>query len=142
MSIYKFFQAVTGLVVASASIDMQTSGIIDSVVLGLTMAADATPADGDNAVAELSFLSTPTFATHDVRGSLAQTTVSFLATTAEGIITSVPAFFATALSVRVNAGERIFLHVLASQADISAAAVAYLYVRDGLEPTARGSRLR
>lgn len=121
--------------VVSNSIDIQGDGVIEGVSLGLTLFADATPADGDNVACQVGFLSAASFgdASHDSRGILGETAIALLRGTAEDTVTGIPWFISPTVRVPVSAGERIFIHVQPSQADMTATAVAFLYVNDGLD---------
>mgnify|MGYP001610097879 CR=1 FL=1 len=135
MTVYKMFASAAGVTtVVSASIDIQNDGIIEAITLGVTSRDDATTSIPYNVVAEVSFGSTNTFSTNDARASLCQAAIHHEATTTTPALGNigVPFCVIPGLSVKVAAGERIFLHCQASSAALEVAnAVAYLFVRDG-----------
>jgi len=120
---------------SAASVDIQDDGVID----GIYMYHAPTGADAldDEASFEISFGSTNTFGSNDVRVSIAamQSRQNFLTSGGAPLARSmyIP------VNLKVNAGERIHMHTLHSTG-VAGACVAYLYIstRSG----ARRSRRR
>lgn len=134
MSVIKMYLAISGVGGDSDSIDIQADGFLESMGLGLVFASDGTPATGDLVQAEISFLSTSTMGGgHDSRGSLLTAASIILTTLANSVCNpAVPMAFQSGISVPVMAGERIFIHGVANQADITGIASGYLFVKDKL----------
>jgi len=132
MSVIKLFLAISGIVAVSDSIDVQLDGSLEALSLGVLMDTNTTPGSGDVISAELSFLSSNTIGGgHDSRGSLCEVASQLLVGLANSHqIPSQPLCLNNNLNVKVNAGERIFIHGVANQADIAGSAEAYLFIRD------------
>ncbi len=125
MTIYKLYASSSGDSVASFDVQL------DGEIKALLMSADASGADALNegVLAELSFLSSNTFANSDVRGSLMTIQIRFGVLTSGGMNAS-ENYHVSGLEVPVNAGERIFLHV-SDQGTLTGRNVyAYLYIKD------------
>jgi len=132
MSIIKMYVAASAATYAVAAIDIPANGKIRTISMGLAI-SDATPVTVEGAVAELSFNSTPQYATNDVRGSLCQVRAQPIFVDAARIaMAGVPFAILTPIEVPVNAGERVFLH-LTPDGSVSATCVAYLFIDDGLD---------
>ena len=132
MSVIKMYVASSGTALTSASIDVPADGIITAITLGLQI-EDASPVITEGSVAEVSFLSSQTFATNDARGSLcAVGRATAFADAARLVIEGSGFCVLTPIHVPVNAGERIYLHIQ-SDGSVVATAVAYLFVSDGLD---------
>jgi len=136
--IYKLFgNVLAGVVTDSmASADIQNTGHITA--LAFNVDADGMDALNDHAKLEVSFMSTNTFTTNDVRGSVAMhgVTLQFL-TTGGGIGSN--SLSISGLSIPVEAGERIHLHSSAS-AGVTAGGTCYLYIDDGVDDGGRAKR--
>lgn len=135
MSIYKLFGAGTGGAEESlANLDVQFDGEI--VAMSGTIYADLDAAD-EIVIAEVSFLSSNTWATNDARGSL------FMMVNNLAIVTSGSSpgtnHSVSGLFVPITAGERIHLHISATAGVISQTNV-YVYVRDGTPTELRRRR--
>ena len=132
MSVIKLYVASSGTSLTSASIDIPADGVITALTVGMQI-EDASPVITEGATAELSFLSSQTFATNDARGSLCQVArATAFADAARLVIEGSGFCVLTPIRVPVNAGERIYLHVQAD-GSVVATAVAYLFVEDGLD---------
>jgi hypothetical protein len=108
---------------------------LEAVTLGCS-SSNPTPTSGDSTVCEVTFASTPQFTTNDSRSSLCQvTSVVSGAGAADGTkqLPSVPFCLTNGINVPVKAGERIWIHIQHSQADIGGSGVAYLFIRDRSE---------
>ncbi len=134
MTMYKMFKSIsTADVDVSDSIDIQADGVLEYASVGVSISAGTGDAAGDFVRAEVSFLSSEQFNSHDVRGSICMATAVIGAVSTNGAfgLVSNPFCIVNGLSLRVNAGERIFIHVQSDEAAVSGAGVAYLHVRDG-----------
>ena len=130
MFVLKLVATSSSAAVVSVEVDIPENGLLEAFHLATHYAANATPASGDNAKAELSFLSAPTFSTHGARGSLGQVeAVNALALASSALNTSIPSMTLSGLSIPVSAGERLFLHIQNFQADITSDAWAYVYIK-------------
>jgi len=125
MTIYKLYGSVTGDSVAS--LDIQLDGEI--MAIHMTQRVTGVDALEDGAEAELSFLSTNSFANNDVRGSLMTIQGSLGVLTQGGNNTGINAQVSS-LEIPVSAGERIHLHINLRGGASAANTHAYLYVRD------------
>ena len=143
MTVYKMYVTESAsAAVTSASIDIQNDGAIEAVTLGVSVVESS--ALNFVVSAEVTFASTPQFTSNDVRASLCQAAAVMqeaTATPAMGV-PGIPFCVVPGLSVPVEAGERIWLHLQSNTASVdSASAVAYLFVRDGADgKTARKRR--
>lgn len=138
MSVIKLFAAGLVGTLSSVSIDIPADGVIQTLTLGATIESDAVFVDGEGVTAELSFLSSPTFTTNDVRGSLCQVRANRSgggAAAAWAASVAVPFCILSGIDVPVNAGERVFLHLQGVAGIASSSAVAYLFVKDGIDIT-------
>jgi prefoldin subunit 5 len=131
VSIYKLYSPGTGGVQNSvASFDVQLDGHI--VAMHMSQMGDL-DADLDYIAAEISFLSSNTFAVNDARGSLmiTQAQVSGAAFGVQAVNDTV-----SGVRVPVSAGERIHLHLDATSGTTQTLQ-AHIYVEDGADPTQR-----
>ncbi|MDO8649691.1 MAG: hypothetical protein Q7R81_08015 [Candidatus Peregrinibacteria bacterium] len=139
MSIIKMYAtAAASTTLVSASIDIQKDGLIYCVTLGVSAAEAGAVSLSGNAIGELSFASVPSFTTHDVRSSICQVAAQFMGfTTTPGLgLPSVPLCVLSAVEIPVAAGERIFLHLQNNISTLDGStAIAYLFIRDGLDRT-------
>lgn len=108
---------------AVAQLDIALDGII-TAIHGVLINNGA--AAGDEVIAEISFLSVSTIAANDTRGSLFSLGNRI---SGAGAVTGVNSGVG-GLTIPVNAGERIFLHLVATAA-ISSSAEINIYVEDG-----------
>lgn len=111
---------------SAAAIDVPVDGVITAV--DITIKGDALDAADDQADAELSFLSTNSFSTNDVRNSLAMVTVqnnAMAAATGQGSKHKT----ITGLRIPVFSGERIHLH-LNGDTGVTPAGYAYIFIED------------
>lgn len=138
MTTVKMLLDISGIVTASNNIDVSLDGTLEAFSLMVSMSINATPATGDGIQSELSFLSSSNIGSgHDSRGILGEVTSQMLVGLANShILPSVPFIFANGLDIKVNAGERMFIHGVASQADVAGRAIAMLYIRDRGDKTA------
>jgi hypothetical protein len=129
-------------VVQSASIDIPKDGVITNIYGHLFVSVDATPANGDTLDGELSFGSSQSLTVNDSRQSIAQMGLAVVFADAARIVWAGMHFMEmNGINIPVSAGERIFIHLLANQTDITGRMVAYLHVDDGLD-TGRSQRRR
>lgn len=128
MSVYKLTAANDGTD-GMASLDV----IADGEITGMLVTAQPTGMDalGDYNRAEVSFSSSSSFTTNDVRASLIMAGVSQNFLTSGG---GSPGYNSSVsgLTIKVNQGERIFLHGNISTGG-GGQVTAYLYVNDGQE---------
>lgn len=140
MTIYKLMgSAPAGVTTDSlATIDIQNDGHI--VAIAMMAAPEGMDALGDFYWAEVSFMSTSTFANNDVRGSLLMLAAfqNFLTTGGGG-----GGGQANLSGVRlpVAAGERIHLHTF-MDTGVSGRVQVYLYIEDGVGDSKPKRRLR
>lgn len=126
MTIYKLFADALGDSVGS--LDIQIDGTITSVMMTGSAAGQDVLNDGWQA--EVSFLSTNTFAANDVRGSIMTVQSRFGVLSTEGGHNSAINMTSGAVKIPVSAGERVHLH-LAEFGTLTARQVhCYLYVED------------
>ena len=137
MSIYKLSGTGTGGTEdALAQLDVQFDGIITAVTGHIRSTMTGA---GQFATAEISFLSNNTVGTNDTRGSIFSVSTSVTGTTS-GFFQGTQHNNAAGLAVRLNAGERIWLHFSAS-AGLASEGQIYVYVEDGQDvPTAQRRR--
>lgn len=131
MSVYKLYADGTGGTEDGiAQLDIQFVGIINAILLGIQADVDA---DGEVARGELSFISTNAVANNDTRGSLAMVGQRAIGTVADisSSVVSIPG-----INIPVNAGERLWLHIVAA-ASVVSNCWAYVYVDDGGEDLRR-----
>lgn len=135
MTIYKLHASTAGDSVAS--LDIQLDGEIESIHMAM-FAADC-DALNDAALAEMSFLSTNSFTSNDVRGSLmiVQSGIGFLTQGGGNMAQNANI---SSLQIPVAAGERIHLHISLIGGCSSAATHGYMYVRDKGTPRIPGRR--
>ena len=135
MSVIKMHVVISGIGGDSASIDVPADGTLEAIELGMGVPINGSIAAGDSIGAEISFLSTAQIGGgHDSRGSLCEAGTGWVLISATvGFGGLSPICFQNGIDVRVNAGERIFIHGLASQADISGEATGYLFIKDKLD---------
>ncbi len=132
MSVIKMYVDVAAATYEAAQIDLPADGTLYALHLMVSV-SDATPASSEQVFAELSFISTPQYAANDSRGSLAQCNIkTYFADAARLAISGNSEFSMTGLNVRLNAGERIYLHCT-PEGSIAANAIAYLYIEDGMD---------
>ena len=133
MSVIKMFNNGTGVTVVSTQIDIPADGVIRSIAMGMQF-EDASPATGEGAQVELSFLSVNTFAVNDARGSLCTVNhVVVFADAARIVMSGTPFCILTPIAVSVAAGERIFMHGVGDSVSATWLATAYLFVDDGID---------
>lgn len=137
MSVYKLRGAGTGGTQDGiASLDVQFDGLITGIAGSLAAELNAA---SEICQAEASFLSQNTITINDARGSLfllAQQLVLFTAASAApvGVHNAVGG-----IKVPVSAGERIFMHMVATAGVVSIAQI-YLFVEDGAAISLRRRR--
>ncbi len=145
MSVIKMYGPASAGAEVTVSIDVPADGILDSLSLGVTV-DDDTAMDGapKSLSAEVSFMSSSTFVTNDARGSLCTVTAAMFGQVVTDLImlgpTSVPFCILNNLNIRLNAGERIYMHILSSDPDIPGRAAAYLFINDNVDGRARTRR--
>jgi len=109
---------------SAATVDIQDDGVID----GVYMYHAPTGADAldDEASFEISFGSTNSFGSNDVRQSICaiQSRQNFLTSGGSSLAKAIY----VPVNLKVNAGERIHMHTLHSTG-VAGACVAYLYIR-------------
>ena len=125
--IYKMYAVVSNSDNIS-QIDIQTDGILYG--LSWIYVPAGMDALNDLGQIELSFMSTNTFTTNDVRGSISQIGAAQQFLTSGGGAVGVNASISD-LRVQLNGGERLFLHASASSG-VGGAVSCYLYVDDGI----------
>lgn len=133
MSIIKMYVDVASATYEAAQVDIPADGTLYAFHLGM-MRTDATPVDNESVFCELSFISTPQYASNDARGSIGQVmlaTFEMLEATTFGV-NGPNNVFLSGLDIRLNAGERIYLHATPG-GSIVATAFAYMYIHDGLD---------
>lgn len=137
MSIYKLSGTGTGGTEdALAQLDVQFDGIITAIAGHIRSTMTGA---GQFATAEASFLSTNTVGTNDTRGSIFSVSTSLTGNTS-GFTQGTENNNVGGLNIRVNAGERLWLHFSAS-ASLASDGQIYLYVEDGQDvPTATRRR--
>jgi len=132
MSVIKMYVDVAAATYEAAQIDIPADGTLYAVHLQM-MVADLGPASNESVFAELSFISTPQYASNDSRGSIAQVGVgTFFADAARLVAHGGEVFAMSGLNIKLNAGERIYLHATPG-GSLIATAVAYMYVEDGMD---------
>ena len=136
MSIIKLYASgALSTAIVSVSADVPLDGYISTVALGCAMAGETAPTNLMQVVAEMSFSSTPQFASNDVRNSLCQATIAMIANPAAApvlALPSVPFCVLTGLHVRIYAGEKVWVHLQAALATIDTFnAVGYVFIEDG-----------
>lgn len=125
MTIYKLYASSGGDSVAS--LDIQMDGTITAIHMSIkVIGIDALDDGGD---AELSFLSTNSFGSNDVRGSLMTIQCKVGLLTQGGGPASANAQVSS-LEIPVAAGERIHMHIAFTGGPVSAPTHGYLYVAD------------
>ncbi len=137
MSVYKLFGNGTGGAQDGiAQIDIQFDGVIESILGSMLSDLDL---DTEFVQSEISFLSVNTANVNDARGSLAMMSAqASYVTAASGVVTAVNVGVGP-VAIMVNAGERVFCHVVAA-AGVTSLAQWYLYVRDGSPAALRRRR--
>ncbi len=125
MTIYKLYGAASTDSVAS--LDIQLDGVITSMLM-TGMCAGVNALD-EGMQAEISFLSSNTFGSNDVRGSLMTMQIR------SGMLTSGMGNMCdniniSSVNIPVNAGERIHLHIRDAGTLTGRVVHAYLYVED------------
>lgn len=136
MSVYKLYAAGTGGAEdAAASLDVQFNGAIEGCLISAIADLDA---DQEQLQVEASFLSTSTFTANDARGSIAMAQAQLNLTTSGGSPGQLNVAM-TGMNIPVSAGERLYLHLLATAGTTSKVHV-YLYVRDRASPALRRRR--
>lgn len=125
MTIYKLWSDQVGDSVAS--LDVQLDGNITSILLACQ--AGGVDVLNEGVSAEVSFLSSNTISSNDVRGSLMAIQSRLGAITTGGMNTAQNISVST-LYIPVNAGERIHLHIEDIGTLASRTAFCYLYVED------------
>lgn len=138
MSVYKLAAAGTGGTQNGiAQVDVQFDGII-TAIHGTLEAGLA--AGGNTCAVEASFLSVNTLGTNDTRGSLWALRLQMLLAGAAYATLVNESSNVGGLAIAVNAGERLWMHIIATAA-IASAADVYIYVEDGQGvPTAQRRR--
>jgi hypothetical protein len=133
MSFIKLFAAGAGITtVISAAIDVPLDGTITSVLLGIAVQNNAS-LNAEGLTAEVSFASTPSFTTHDVRNSLGMCSLNFVTSPvgAPGLgVPGFPFFVAHNLEIATFAGERIYLHLQAAGTIDNFSSVGYIHIKD------------
>jgi len=122
--VQKMYGAFTGGALDDvATVDVQENGFIE----GVLMVIGATGADAlnDEATIEISFGSTNTFTVNDVRVSICMLTTRNVFLTSGGGNGTTAIY--VPVNLRVNAGERIHMH-LNSDSGMAGEATAYLYL--------------
>lgn len=124
--VYKLFVETNTSADSAAQLDIQNDGFIEGVLMDVSCAA--MDALSDSCSAEVSFMSTNTFGTNDVRGSIMilRTIQNFL--TSGGGAQGKSQFVALQKGIPVFAGERIHLHVTMS-AGLTINVQVFLYTR-------------
>lgn len=135
MTIYKLFASAAGDSIAS--LDIQLDG--DMMAIHMTMHVSNCDLLDDGAGAELSFLSSNSFASSDTRGSLMIIQSRLMMLTTGGGNAGVNANISS-LEVPVAAGERIHMHIQLTGGASAANTHAYMYVRDKGTPRIPGRR--
>ena len=137
MSVYKLAgTGAGGTENGLAQVDVQFDGIITAIFGSIDMDVAA---NGNEAVYELSFLSVNTIGTNDTRGALFQLR-SKAVVLANGTLQSAENAGIGGLAIKINAGERLWMHVVATAAIVTEGAI-YVYVEDGQSvPTAQRRR--
>jgi len=144
VSIIKLYSAGAAGVWAPVSADVPLDGFITTVALGVVIGTNPAFVDGETAIAEMSFASTPQFAANDVRNSLCQAAATIIgggAALSWMGLPSVPFCVLTGLRVRIYAGEKLWLHGSMSAGLGTASATAYAYIEDS-EDRAGRARVR
>lgn len=136
MSVYKLYAAGTGGTEnAAAQLDIQFDGVITAIHGSVIGDLDT---DLDKVKAEVSFISTNTLINNDTRGSLI-TVAEFAAIGAAGAAVTQANSSVSNLSIPVTAGERLWLHIVAT-ASVDSEVTFYLYVEDGANSELRRRR--
>lgn len=123
MAIYKLHSSVIGD--AAAQIDVRVDGRLEGVLISMSGDADA---DNEFVQCEIGFGSTNGFISNDTNNSIAGARLQNSMLTSGAIRSSIVQH--VPCNVRVEAGERIFLHTDASGL---ASFTVWLYVDDGSE---------
>jgi len=133
MSVIKMYVDVAAATYEAAQIDIPADGTLYAFNMQI-LVGDATPVNNESVFAELSFISSPQFASNDSRGSIGQVGVggyqALAATTV--IIDGAWTMAMSGLNIHLNAGERIYLHATPG-GSITATVVAYMYIDDGMD---------
>lgn len=136
MSVYKVFAAGTGGTEdGAAQLDIQFDGEIQALFGSVIGDLDT---DTDKVKAELSFISTNSLTNNDTRGSLI-TISEFASIGAAGAVVTQANAGVSGISIPVAAGERVWLHIVAS-ANVDSEVTMYIYVKDGAGPELRRRR--
>jgi len=136
MSVYKIYGSGTGGAQDSiASLDIQFDGEIVACYGNMISDADA---DDDTSSAEVSFLSTSSFAVNDARGSIMmiRNKVSLLTS---GVYPNQTNVSVGGILIPISRGERIHLHINGTGSTVVTAHF-YLYVNDRSDPRLRRRR--
>lgn len=138
MSVYKLAATGTGGTENGiAQLDVQFDGLITSIHGDMAFAGVA---NGNFGYVEASFISTSTRNNNDTRGSLFSMDMELVIAGAAYATDLSKASNAAGLAIAVNAGERLWLHIIATAARAVRTAI-YLYVEDGQGvPTAQRRR--
>jgi len=137
MSVYKLRGAATGGTEDGiAALDIQFDGEIVAILGAMDGDLDA---DAETIACEVSFLSGNTTAINDTRGSLFMMRIRNAETSAVGNMPVAVNNAVSSLRIPVSAGERIFMHVIATAGVVSTSNV-YIYVNDGTPADLRRRR--
>lgn len=138
MSVYKLAATGSGGTEnGAAQLDVQFDGIITAIAGALESNIGV---DGDQAAAEVSFLSVNTIGTNDTRGSLFVMRQQMKLAGAAYAVTNAVHHSVGGLAIAVNSGERLWMHIKATAAKTSVVDI-YVYVEDGQGvPTAQRRR--
>ncbi len=128
MSVYKLFAAGSGGTENGlAQIDVQFDGIITALYGDLSATLSA---NGDDVYSELSFTSQNTRTSNDSRGTLMSLDLELLFAGAAYASNISKNGAVGGLAIAVNAGERLWMHVVATASRVSRC-VYFVYVEDG-----------
>lgn len=121
---------------AAANIDVPADGVLKGVQWAMSAGLDA---DADAIQVELSFIATNQANTNDARGVISSIRSRFEMVTSGAGITAVNFYFPTDL--RMNGGERLYLHIIAT-AGVTSAVDALLHFEPDRGVTRRSERRR